>query len=74
MKYTKENAVNGYFADVIKKSWTWARLTEEERRRFENLHGLDHIKGPLAAILPTWYYINLPGGQEARNMGKLAKW
>ncbi len=48
MKYTKENAVNGYFSDVIKKSWTWARLTEEERRQFENLNGLDHIKGTAA--------------------------
>lgn len=40
------NAVEDYFQNVIKKSWTWARLTEEEQQRFINMNGVfDEIKG-----------------------------
>ena len=38
-------AVEKYFHDVIKKSWTWARLTEEERQRFIDMNVFDRIKG-----------------------------
>ena len=30
----KETAIQEYFIDVIQKSWTWERLTEEEKQRF----------------------------------------
>ena len=43
MKYS--NAVENYLQDVIKKSWTWEKLTEEERKRFINMHVFDKIKG-----------------------------
>ena len=33
-KITKENAVPNYFEKFIKKSWTWARLTEKEKEVF----------------------------------------
>ena len=39
------NAVENYFQNVIKKSWTWNRLTEEEQRRFINMDVFDIIKG-----------------------------
>ena len=38
-------AVEDYFQEVIKKSWTWARLTEEEQKRFINMNVFDRIKG-----------------------------
>lgn len=38
-------AVEDYFQNVIKKSWTWARLTEEEQERFINMNVFDKIKG-----------------------------
>lgn len=43
MKYS--NAVENYFQNVIKKSWTWAKLTEEERKRFINMNVFEKIKG-----------------------------
>lgn len=43
MKYS--NAVENYFQDIIKKSWTWEKLTEEEQKRFINMHEFDKIKG-----------------------------
>ena len=43
MKYS--NAVENYFQNVIKKSWTWERLTEEEQRRFIDMNVFDRIKG-----------------------------
>lgn len=43
IKYS--SAVEDYFQNVIKKSWTWDRLTEEERRRFINMDVFDRIKG-----------------------------
>lgn len=39
------NAVENYFQTVIKKSWTWDRLTEEEQKRFIDLSVFDRICG-----------------------------
>lgn len=38
-------AVENYFQNVIKKSWTWERLTEEEQKRFIDMNVFDKIKG-----------------------------
>ena len=38
-------AVENYFQEVIKKSWTWERLTEEEQKRFIDMNVFDKIKG-----------------------------
>lgn len=38
-------AVENYFQTVIKKSWTWERLTEEEHNRFISMNVFDRIKG-----------------------------
>ncbi len=38
-------AVENYFHNVIKKSWTWDRLTEEEKQRFTDMNVFDRIKG-----------------------------
>ena len=43
IKYS--SAVEDYFQNVIKKSWTWNRLTEEERRRFIDMNVFDRING-----------------------------
>ena len=43
MKYS--NAVENYFQNIIKKSWTWDKLTEEERKRFIDIPSIDKIKG-----------------------------
>lgn len=43
MKYSE--TVENYFQNVIKKSWTWKRLTEEERQRFINMNVFGRIKG-----------------------------
>ena len=42
-KYTM--AVENYFQNVIKKSWTWEKLTEEEQKRFIDMNVFDRIKG-----------------------------
>lgn len=39
------NAVEDYFQRVIKKSWTWEKLTEEEQQRFIDMNVFDRIKG-----------------------------
>lgn len=39
------SAVEDYFQKVIKKSWTWNRLTEEEQKRFIDMDVFDKIKG-----------------------------
>lgn len=39
------NVVENYFQNVIKKSWTWERLTNEERQRFIDMDVFDRIKG-----------------------------
>ena len=38
-------AVENYFQKTIKRSWTWDRLTEEERQRFIDMNVFDKIKG-----------------------------
>lgn len=43
MKYSE--ATEKYFQTVIKKSWTWNRLTEEERQCFIDMNVFDRIKG-----------------------------
>ena len=43
MKYS--NAVEDYFQNVIKKSWTWQKLTQEEQQRFIDMDVFDKIKG-----------------------------
>lgn len=48
MTQSKENAIP-MFLEMIKESWTYARLTEEERQRFldtvEWAYGQGYIKG-----------------------------
>lgn len=39
------NIVEDYFQNVIKKSWTWEKLTQEERQRFIDMDVFDKIKG-----------------------------
>ena len=38
LKYRKdlENVVYDFFDEVISKSWTWERLTDDEKERFKN--------------------------------------
>lgn len=43
MKYSP--VVENYFQNIIKNSWTWAKLTEEERQRFIDMNVFDRIKG-----------------------------
>ena len=38
-------AVEDYFENVIKNSWTWNKLTAEEQERFINMDVFDEIKG-----------------------------
>ena len=38
-------AVENYFQNVIKKSWTWQKLTEEEQKQFIDMNVFDRIKG-----------------------------
>ena len=38
-------AVENYFQNIIKKSWTWQKLTEEEQKRFVDMNVFDRIKG-----------------------------
>lgn len=33
------------FYEGLKKSWTWRRLTEDEKKKFNELHVLDKLKG-----------------------------
>ena len=42
-KYSE--AVDNYFQNVIRKSWTWERLTQEEQQRFVEMDVFDKIKG-----------------------------
>ena len=37
--------VENYFQNIIKKSWTWQKLTEEEQKRFIDMNVFDRIKG-----------------------------
>ena len=38
-------AVEDYFQNTIKKSWTWERLTKDEQQRFIDMNVFDKIKG-----------------------------
>ena len=40
-----EDVVYNYFENVISKSWTWERLTDDERERFKNCIDFSKIKG-----------------------------
>ena len=40
-----EDVVYNYFENVISKSWTWQRLTDDERKRFESCIDFSKIKG-----------------------------
>ena len=39
------SVVEDYFQNVIKKSWTWEKLTAQEQERFINMDVFDSIKG-----------------------------
>ena len=39
------NIVENYFHNVIEKSWTWSRLTDEEQKRFANMDVFERIRG-----------------------------
>ena len=41
----KENAVYNYFNTIIVKSWTWERLTDDEKERFKTCIDFSRIKG-----------------------------
>lgn len=41
----QSNVVENYFQNVIRKSWTWEKLTNEERQRFIDMSVFDKIKG-----------------------------
>lgn len=43
MKYS--SVVENFFQNVIKQSWTWNKLTEEEQKRFIDMNVFDKIKG-----------------------------
>lgn len=40
-----ENAVYNYFNTVILNSWTWQRLTDDEKERFKTCIDFSRIKG-----------------------------
>lgn len=40
-----DEVTNKFFQNIIKTSWTWQRLTEEEKSRFENLDIFCEIRG-----------------------------
>lgn len=44
MTKTKENAISD-FMDMISHSWTWNRLTEDEKKRFSNILYSIEVKG-----------------------------
>lgn len=65
MNKDKENALKDYL-EMIKKSWTWARLTEKERKTFEEwLHKARYeLKGSYKQrweILGNYYTMFLLG-------------
>lgn len=49
------SAVEDYFQNVIKNSWTWDRLTSDEQDRFTNMDVFDEIKGT-DKIRVEWLY------------------
>lgn len=42
-KYT--DAIENHLQNVIKKSWTWQKLTQEEKEKFIDMSVFDSIKG-----------------------------
>lgn len=45
------NVVENYFHNVIEKSWTWNRLTDEEKQRFINMDVFERIRGDEQTII-----------------------
>lgn len=43
-KQNLENTIPDYFERITKNSWTWHRLTEDEKRRFTSIN-FSKIKG-----------------------------
>lgn len=41
----RENAVYNYFNTVIENSWTWQRLTDDEKERFKKCIDFSEIGG-----------------------------
>lgn len=41
----QSNVVENYFQNVIKKSWSWEKLSNEERQQFIDINVFDKIKG-----------------------------
>ena len=41
-KYTQ---TGDEFYESLTQSWTWKRLTEEEKKKFNNMNVLDRLKG-----------------------------
>ena len=37
--------VSDYIERVIKKSWTWEKLTDDEKKRFLDMNVFDRVKG-----------------------------
>lgn len=75
MEKIKENAYNEWF-EMIEKSWTWDRLTDEERGKFrENMDSWCVARGLLKGtwmqrweILNQMYHIYLEGlGYDSPN-------
>ena len=58
LELNKENALTEWSSE-IKKSWTWARLTEQERERFENCIFCEAFKKALRGkYLQRWEMMN----------------
>lgn len=56
MNKTKESALSDWM-EMIRHSWTWERLTEEERKRFCSLlshPGCFHLRG---SYMQRWDYL-----------------
>lgn len=45
----QSNTISDYMERVIKKSWTWEKLTDDEKKRFLAMKVFDRIKGSDAA-------------------------
>lgn len=50
-----DEVINKYFQNIIKNSWTWHSLTEEEKQKFANLDIFDEIKG-IKDIRERWLF------------------
>lgn len=54
MNKNKENARLDYM-EMIEKSWTWARLTEDERKRFVNVvDNSEHLGAIFGTYRQRW--------------------